>query len=169
MHLSLLQSGLPGARWIDRESLHLTLRFIGDVEMPVAREIASALEKVKTPPFTLRLSGLDVFGNSKPHSLYAGISRSDALIELQAEQERICQRVGLVPETRKFKPHVTIARIRGAKTPDIAKYLSGVGGFESQSFSVGRFVLLSSRASSGGGPYVTEESYQLVEQSVVQA
>ena len=74
MQLSFLQSGLSGARWIDRESLHITLRFIGDVDLPVAREIAYELEKVKTAPFSLRLDGLDVFGNSRPHSLFAGVA-----------------------------------------------------------------------------------------------
>ncbi len=113
MQLSLLQNGLPGARWIDRENLHITLRFIGDVELPQAREIAYALETVKTAPFVLNLDGLDVFSHSKPHSLFAGVSKSEPLTELHAEQERICQRLGHVAEHRKFIPHVTIARIRG--------------------------------------------------------
>ena len=169
MQLSFLQSGLSGARWIDRESLHITLRFIGDVDLPVAREISYELEKVKTPPFSLRLDGLDVFGNSRPHSLFAGVASSAALFELQSEQERICQRLGLPTETRKFTPHVTIGRIRGVKPQAVAQYLSGVGGFQSQPIWVDRFALLSSRNSTGGGPYVVEESYELVEKEVAQA
>jgi 2'-5' RNA ligase len=165
--LSLIQGGLPGARWIDRENLHITLRFVGDVETPVARELAYALERVKTAPFQLMLSGLDVFGGTKPRSLFAAVERSETLNGLYAEQERICQQIGLSPEGRKFKPHVTLARLRGARTADIAKYLTGQGGFSSPLFDVGRFVLLSSRNSVGGGPYVLEESYQLIEREAV--
>ncbi|MGI9350512.1 MAG: RNA 2',3'-cyclic phosphodiesterase [Rhizobiaceae bacterium] len=169
MQLSLLQSGLPGARWIDRENLHITLRFVGDVEVPVARELCYELEKVKTSPFSLKLEGLDVFGNSKPHSLFAGLARSEALMELRAEQERICQRIGLAADSRKYTPHLTIARIRAAKPAAIARYLSGFGGFQSQDFPIGRFALLSSRDSFGGGPYKTEESYKLVEENLAEA
>ncbi|MEM7214574.1 MAG: RNA 2',3'-cyclic phosphodiesterase [Pseudomonadota bacterium] len=164
--LSLLQAGLPGARWVDRENLHITLRFVGDVDNSAARELSYELEKVKASPFSLELSGLDVFGNSKPHSLYAGVSRSEALHDLRLEQERICQRLGMKPDSRKFTPHVTIARIRGAKTAAIARYLSGSGGFQSEKFEISRFVLLSSRDSVGGGPYITEESYELVERKI---
>ncbi len=169
MQLSLLQGGLPGARWIDRENLHITLRFIGDVEMSMARELSYALERVKTEPFSLHLENVDAFGGSKPHSLFAGISRSEPLFELQAEHERICQQIGMNASGRKYKPHVTLARIRGAKTPDIAKYLSGRGGFQSIDFDVTRFVLFSSRNSIGGGPYVIEESYDLIEKETAHA
>ncbi|MEM9331535.1 MAG: RNA 2',3'-cyclic phosphodiesterase [Pseudomonadota bacterium] len=169
MQLSLLQSGLPGARWIDRENLHITLRFVGDVDHSIARELGYALEKVKSSPFSLKLDTLDVFGNAKPHSLYAGVARNPALFDLRAEQERICQRLGLSADSRKFTPHVTIARIRGAKTATIARYLSNHGAFQSLEFPVNRFVLLSSRASVGGGPYVTEETYELVENKVAVA
>ena len=77
--------------------------------------------------------------------------------------------LGLPAETRKFTPHVTIGRIRGVKPQAVAQYLSGVGGFQSQPFAVDRFALLSSRNSTGGGPYVVEESYELVEKEVAQA
>lgn len=169
MQLSLLQRGLPSARWIDRENLHITLRFMGDVEKPVAQELAYALEGVKSEPFTLSLSGLEVFGSAKPHSLYAAVRKSEPLLELQAEHERICRRLGIVGDKRKFTPHVTIARLRSAKPIDIAKYLSGCGLFTSASFDVDRFVLLSSRDSVGGGPYLAEETYQLVARQQVHA
>lgn len=169
MQLTLLQGGLPGARWIDRENFHITLRFVGDIEMSMANELSYALERVKTEPFSLGLQSLDVFGGSKPHSLFAGVIRSESLYNLQAEHERICQQIGLEATTRKFRPHVTLARLRSARTPDIAKYLSGLGGFQSPEFNVGRFVILSSRNSVGGGPYVVEESYQLIEKAISDA
>lgn len=161
--LSFLQSGLSGCRWVDSENFHITLRFVGDVSRPIALELTHMLEDVKTGPFNLQLENLDVFGNSKPHSLFAGVRRNDALFALRAEQERICQRLGLEADPRKFTPHITIARVRGTKPEAIARYLSVHGGYQSSEFTVDRFDLLSSRDSVGGGPYVTEESYELTE------
>ncbi len=162
LSLSLLRGGLPGARWIDVENYHLTLRFIGDVEGHVADEIANALDRVRRPSFTLTLSGVGAFGSKKPHSIYAGVAPSPDLVALQAEIERICQRLGLAPETRKFVPHVTLARLRNASDGDVALYLSGRGNFSTLPFRVGRFVLMSSRESVGGGPYVVEEAWPLL-------
>jgi 2'-5' RNA ligase len=82
-------------------------------------------------------------------------------MELQAEHERLMQRVGLEPEGRKFTPHVTLARLRDCSSFEVAEYLSARGGFRSQPFPVSRFVLFSSRASTGGGPYVIEAAYPL--------
>ena len=162
MSLSLLRGGLPGARWIDVESYHLTLRFFGDVEGHVADEIANALDRVRRPSFSLTLSGVGAFGSKKPHSIYAGVAASPDLIALQAEIERICQRLGLPADPRKFVPHVTVARLRNSSPLDIASYLSGRGNFSTLPFRVGRFVLMSSRDSIGGGPYVVEEAWPLV-------
>ena len=81
--------------------------------------------------------------------------------DLQSELERRMQRIGLEPERRKFAPHVTLARLKGASTADVANYLALRGDFRSPPFPVGRFVLLSSRASRGGGPYIVEEAYPL--------
>jgi 2'-5' RNA ligase len=86
---------------------------------------------------------------------------SPALRELQAEQERIIQRLGLEPERRKYTPHVTLARLKGTSEPEVAAYLAWRGNFRTAPFQVGRFVLLSSRASRGGGPYVMEEAFPL--------
>jgi 2'-5' RNA ligase len=80
---------------------------------------------------------------------------------LQAEHERIVQRIGLEPERRKFRPHVTLARIRSAGQADAAAYLALRGDFKTAPFSIGRFVLLSSRDAKGGGPYIMEEAYPL--------
>ena len=91
--LSLLRGGLPGARWIDPENYHITLRFIGDIDEPTADEIAHALARVDRPGFDLSLEGLGAFGSRKPHSLFAGVKVSPALRDLQAEQERIIQRL----------------------------------------------------------------------------
>jgi 2'-5' RNA ligase len=161
LSLSLLRGGLPGARWIDVENYHITLRFIGDVEGPVADEVATALDRIRRPPFNLKLTGLGAFGSKKPHSVYANVAPSNELMQLQAEMERICQRMGLPAEARKFVPHVTLARLRNAAPQDLAHYLSTRGNFATTPFKVGRFVLMSSKDSVGGGPYVVEETWPL--------
>jgi 2'-5' RNA ligase len=123
--------------------------------------VARALARVDRPGFEVSLEGLDALGSKKPSTVVACVKRSAALKELQAEHERIIQRIGLEPERRKFRPHVTLARLRGAGEPDVAAYLAMRGHFKTAPFPVGRFVLLSSRASKGGGPYVMEEAYPL--------
>ena len=159
--LSLLRGGLPGVRWIDPENYHITLRFIGVVDELVADDIADALHQISRPPFELALDGLGVFGNRKPRSLWVGLKPAPALVDLQSEVGHCLQRIGLEPEHRRFTPHITLARLRGANEPDVAAYLSLRGDFRTASFPVGRFVLLSSKASRGGGPYVMEEAYPL--------
>lgn len=160
--LSYLRGGLPGARWINPDNYHLTLRFVGDVDMNVAEEIATGLARVRRPSFSLGLSQVGTLGTRKPHAIVAKPSTAPALIDLQCEQERVMQRIGLPPETRKYTPHVTLARLRGAVGRDIADYLTLRGGFSAGPFQVVRFVLFSSRNSVGGGPYVVEEAYPLI-------
>jgi 2'-5' RNA ligase len=161
LSLSLLRGGLPGARWTDVENYHITLRFIGDVEGHVADEIANALDRVRRPSFPLTLSGVGAFGGRKPHAVWAGVTASPDLTALQGEIERICQRLGLPSDPRKFMPHVTLARLRNASPVEVAHYLSARGNFAAMPFRVGRFVLMSSRDSVGGGPYIVEEAWPL--------
>ena len=162
LSLSLLRGGLPGARWIDVENYHLTLRFIGDVEGHVADEIANALDRVRRPSFSLSLYGVGAFGGRKPHSVYAAAVPSPDLVALQGEIDRICQRLGLPSDPRKFTPHVTLARLKNGTPDAVAHYLSARGNFSTAPFRVGRFVLMSSRDSVGGGPYVIEEAWPLI-------
>ena len=159
--LSSLRGGLPGARWIDPENYHLTLRFIGDVDDVTAHEVADMLARVKRGPFELHMQGLGSFGGRKPRAVVANVAPAQALLDVQAEQERLMQRIGLEPEGRKYTPHVTLARLREASSHDVADYLSSRGYFRTSPFKVSRFVLFSSRASTGGGPYIVEASYPL--------
>ena len=159
--LAMLRGGLPGARWIDPENYHLTLRFIGDVDDMVAGEVASLLGRVRRGSFELHLAGLGSFGGRKPRAVVANVAPTQQLIEVQAEQERLMQRIGLEPEGRKYTPHVTLARLRESSSRDVADYLAVRGLFRTTAFKVSRFVLFSSRNSVGGGPYVVEASYPL--------
>jgi 2'-5' RNA ligase len=158
--LSGLRGGLPGARWVEPENYHVTLRFIGDIDEGVAREVYGALAECRPrPPIPLSLDGLASFGGSRPRAVFAHVAASPALNELQAEQERILRGLGLDPETRKFTPHVTLARMKGASAADVAAYIAMQGAFPRQDFTAERFALYSSRASRGGGPYVIEAAY----------
>ena len=163
MPLSLLQSGLEGVRWIEQSDFHITLRFIGDVDRPMANEIAQSLGQISHKPFELQLDQLDVFGGKKPRSLFAKVRHNELLERLQLAQERVMQQIGLQPEGRKFVPHVTLARFGNIKSDVLAQWLSHHGGFFSQAFTVPRFVLYSARESIGGGPYVIEQAYPLTE------
>jgi len=161
MSLSLLRGGIPGARWIDVENYHITLRFIGDVDGRTADEIVDRLDRIDRPEFQATLTGIGSFGSKKPHSVYAGVAPSPEMNALQSEIERICQRIGLPPDPRKFTPHVTLARLKNCRLDDVVHYLSGRGNFWTTPFMVNRFVLLSSKESVGGGPYLTEEIFPL--------
>ena len=167
--LASLRGGLPGARWVDPENYHVTLRFIGDVDDSIAREVASMLGRVRREAFELRVDDLKSFGGRKPRAIVAALGPAQALMELQAEHERLLQRVGLVPEGRKFTPHVTLARLRDSSNRQVAEYLAERGPFRSVPFRVGRFVLFSSRAAVGGGPYIVEAAYPLAASSPVGA
>ncbi len=159
--LSMLRGGLRGARWIDQENYHITLRFIGDIDDRQADEVADALDRIRRQPIDIRLTGLGAFGNGKPHAVWARVEPSPELAELQAEQERILQRLLLPAERRKYIPHVTIARCKTSTNEDVAKWLSERGNFQAPTFTAGRFVLFSSKSSVGGGPYLVEEAYPL--------
>jgi 2'-5' RNA ligase len=161
LSLSMSRGGLPGARWIDAENYHVTLRFIGDVDDSTAHEVVSMLDQVKRRAFDLHFDGITSFGGRKPRAVVASVASEPMLMDLQAEQERLMQRIGLAPEGRKYTPHVTLARLRASSSRDVATYLSARGLFRTPPFRVSRFVLYSSRASMGGGPYVIEESYPL--------
>jgi 2'-5' RNA ligase len=159
--LAMYRGGLPGARWIDPENYHLTLRFIGDVDDGTTREVASLLGRVRRTPFELRFDALSSFGGRRPRAVIATLAQTPALMELHAEHERLMQRVGLEPEGRKYTPHVTLARLRDCSSRQVADYLATRALIAPLPFAVSRFVLFSSRSSVGGGPYVVEAAYPL--------
>ncbi len=160
--LSSYRGGLPGARWVDPENYHMTLRFIGDIDDRTADDVCSILGEVRRRhPLAIVIDRLDTFGGGKPRTVFARASGNDDLSELQAEQERLIRQVGLAPERRRFIPHVTLARLRDASPLDVADYIATRGHFPKLTFTARRFVLYSSRNSVGGGPYVVEAAYPL--------
>ncbi len=160
--LSMLQSGLQGARWIKPENIHLTLRFIGDVPNDIAGDIDLALAGIGAPGFTLQLDGIGNFARGKhPHALWVGVAKSEPLARLQSKIESALVRAGLEPESRKFSPHVTIARLKDIRKGRVEDWATAHGAFRSAPFPVERFVLFSSFLSSSGAIYVEEARYPL--------
>src|SRR5215218_7220746 len=130
--LSSYRGGLPGARWIDPENYHITLRFIGDVDHAVAREVFSLLgEGRRREPVTVTFDGLSSFGGERPRAVLVRAVPTNGLAELQ-------------PERRKFLPHVTLARLRDASPIDVAGYIATRGHFAKLTFMAERFALFSS-------------------------
>ena len=158
--LALMRGGIAGARWIDVDNYHITLRFIGDIDRTTARAVAEGLDEIRRKPFTVTLAGLDAFGGDRPRAIVARVSPSAEIVDLQSELERLMRRIGIAPEPRKFTPHVTLARLRGAPPIAVADYL-GHRGFLTRRFTAERFVLFSARDSIGGGPYIAEAVYPL--------
>lgn len=160
--LASLQQPLPGARWIEPENYHMTLRFAGDVDNRVASEFADFLARIESSTFRLRLKGLGAFGGNEPHALWAGVEADPQLEALVRANERAARAAGLAPEPRNFRPHVTIARLRHTRPDAVARYLQRHALFATEPMTVTHFVLFSSKPQAGGGPYVVEETYSLL-------
>ena len=139
-------------RWQSDDQLHLTLRFIGEVERPLANELAVALEAVRAPAFELRLSGLGSFDRRSGGVLWAGVEPAEPVRALAARIERVCQAAGLPPERRAFHPHITLARWKGPRSREARAFLDG-RPLTSDPFPVQAFILYESRLSRHGAHY----------------
>lgn len=155
-----LMEGVPDLRWQQDEQLHLTLRFIGEVERPLAEDLAAELERVRFEPFSLSLHGVGTFERHRRGALWAGVQPKDPLKALSAKVERACQSVGLQPERRAYHPHITLARWKG-RAPVIDRFLDRNGGLTSPSWPVDEFILYESRLGRDGAHYEAIEAYRL--------
>jgi 2'-5' RNA ligase len=151
--LHRLRMPLPGARWIKPESYHITLRFAGDIGNTEAREFVANLAMIEPDGFEIKLSGLGVFGGDDPHTIFAAVEPRPEFEDLARAHEKAARNAGLSPDTRAFKPHVTLARLRHSSADAVARFLSRYGGYRSEPFFVARTLLMSSRPGVGGGPY----------------
>jgi RNA 2',3'-cyclic 3'-phosphodiesterase len=159
--LTLLRGGVVGARWLEPSDYHITLRFIGGIDARTARDVEETLGEIRRPKALVRFEELSWFGGDKPRAIVAKVKADQTLMDLQAEHERRLRRLGIEPETRKYTPHVTLARLRGVRQASVASYLAERGALIADSFSAERFVLYSAREGSGGGPYIVEAAYPL--------
>lgn len=148
-------------RWQTDEQLHLTLRFIGEVERPVADDLAAALGNLHAERFALRIAGTGRFEQRNSGALWASVEPKDLVAALAAKIERLCQQVGLEPERRAFHPHITLARWKGRRSRELAAFLERSRGLRSDPFDVDEFTLFESRLSRHGAHYEEVASYTL--------
>lgn len=161
--LSSLCCGLPGARWVDPEQMHLTLRFIGEVNSSVFQLVREALTEVRSERFTLRLEGIGFFPpRGRPRVAWTGVRKNDQLVQLRNRIESLLVRSGLEPEGRKFFPHITLARLNGTPGSRIGAYLAQNGMFLTEEFPVLEFYLYSSVLNNRGARHYVEQKYALV-------
>lgn len=159
--LARFRGGLPGARWVEGTDYHVTLRFLGDIDADVAEDVLEALAGMRArDPVTVQLEGLGAFGGDRPRALFAAVAPDPGLMDLQAEQERLVRRAGVAPETRRFTPHVTLARLKREASPEaVAMYVAQSGLFEPLSYEARTVTVFSARESTGGGPYIAEAEF----------
>jgi RNA 2',3'-cyclic 3'-phosphodiesterase len=155
-----LMEGVPAVRWQDDEQLHLTLRFIGEVERPIADDVATTLAPIRFEPFSLALDGVGKFEKHRHGALWAGVQPKDQLKALNAKVERACQSAGVEPERRAFHPHITLARWKG-KAPKVDRFIERNGGLVSDPWEVGDFILYESHLGRAGAHYEPVEKYSL--------
>ena len=158
LRLSLLCAGVPGARWVDPGNYHLTLRFIGEVDEGLASDIDAALAQIRAPRFDLALAGVGHFGD---RMLWAGVDKSPPLVHLRDKVESALVRLGLAPETRRYAPHVTMARLRNTSAAKLHSFLAEHALFRSEPFPVDRFNLIASYLTKSGAIYEDQADYAL--------
>jgi 2'-5' RNA ligase len=155
-----LMKGVPDLRWQQDEQLHLTLRFIGEVERPLAEDLAAALERIRFEKYSLALSGVGKFEKHRSGALWAGVQPKEQLKALAAKVERACQSAGLEAERRAFHPHITLARWKG-RASGLDRFLERHGGLTSEPWEVGEFILYESHLGHAGAHYEPVERYVL--------
>jgi 2'-5' RNA ligase len=159
--LQSLQSGLVDARWISSANFHVTLRFIGDVEEDMSRDITLSLARIEAAPFTMELSGLDFFGRRWPRSLWTGIEPKEPLTQLASKVDTALAQCNVNLEARKYTPHVTLAYLKGTNEHEVMKYISERAPFNGPAVEISEFSLLSSTLGSEGAAHRIIETYPL--------
>ncbi|WP_176590388.1 RNA 2',3'-cyclic phosphodiesterase [Sphingobium sp. EM0848] len=158
--LLTLMHGIMGARWQSDDQLHLTLRFVGEVDRHQANDLADALGKVRFSPFEIALSGVGCFDRKgHVHTLWAGVQPRDPLAQLHRKADRACIQAGLSPDDRSYFPHVTLARF-GRAVGSMDAFMARHAGLASPSFTVEDFALFESHLSQAGSTYHMIERYR---------
>jgi len=156
-----LMDGLAGARWQSDEQLHLTLRFIGEVDGNRADDIAASLESLHHPRFELALAGVGMFDRrGRPEALWVGVEPKAPVKALHDKVESAMRMAGLPPEGRAYLPHITIARLKSLAAP-LDGFMAAHGGISSEPFPVDDFCLYESQLTRDGPIYTIVERYPL--------
>jgi 2'-5' RNA ligase len=162
-NLKSMAFGIPGAKWVSPEQLHLTVRFIGEVDGALFSDIKNILDEVNSAAFSLQLKGVGYFPpRGAPRVLWIGLEKSEPLQLLKKKIDTKLLRVGVEPEGRKFSPHITLARLKKSPLHKIANFLSGNGLFSQEPFQVEDFKLYSSILTSKGAYHKVERIYPLI-------
>lgn len=156
-----LMGGIPGARWQDDGQLHITLRYIGEVDRRMAEDVALALGQVRFAPFEMALDGVGQFDTrGRPNAVWAGLRPHNAAIQLHHKIDQAMVRVGLEPDHRAYLPHITLARMNG-QSGVADRFLADHAGLTSPPFGFTHFTLFESHLASEGAIYETVERYPL--------
>jgi 2'-5' RNA ligase len=148
-------------RWQSDEQLHLTLRFVGEVDRPLANDLADAVGQIRGEPVTLRINGVGRFEQRTSGALWAGVEPKARVAALAAKVERACVAIGLEPERRAFHPHITLARWKGRRGYEVQRFLERTRGLASEPFVVDTFNLFESHLSRHGAHYEPVADYRL--------
>jgi RNA 2',3'-cyclic 3'-phosphodiesterase len=154
--------GVTGARWQDDSQLHCTLRFIGEIERPLAEDVAIALSNIHFPPIEVALHGVGQFDSrGRPNALWAGVRPHEALAGLHKKVDQALVRCGLAPEGRAYLPHITLARMNASAGPT-DRFLESQAGLASPPFVLDHFLLFESTLGREGAVYEAVERYPLL-------
>lgn len=160
--LAEISFGIPGADWVPSEQYHLTLRFLGERDESTFETIREGLGSLVSPSFYLTLRGIGHFPlRGEPETLWAGTAKNEELVRLRNKVESVMAAKGLERDTRKFHPHVTLARVREARGEWVAGYIVQHALFSLQEIPVQSFSLFSSRLTPEGAIHTREASYPL--------
>ncbi len=157
-----LARGITGARPVPRDQLHLTLRFIGDIETDTLPSLVKALATVQTPPFPLALKGVGHFPAwGMPRIVWTGITTQPELSRLHSRIDQTLEGLGIAREPRQFSPHVAFARLKNPDLESLRHFLTRQSTFQTESFHIENFSLYSSKLTAAGAIHRMETLYAL--------
>lgn len=160
--LARRQTGVDNARWRPLEALHVTLRFMGEIREDVARDLDAELLGVQLPAFEITLEGAGAFGEGADvHAVWAGVAESQSLRRLAKACESAARRAGLPPDTRTYRPHVTLAYLNRVNPREVGAWVQANNLLKSPPITIDRFGLYSSTLGGQGAAYRLEAEYPL--------
>ena len=145
--LATAMGGVPGARWQDDDQVHLTVRYIGEVDGRVAEDIALALGQIHATAPEVAIASAGAFDKQgRVDTLWAGVTPHDALSALHRKVDQALVRAGLEPERRAYLPHITLARLArsAGAAPEVARWQADHAALSSPSFRLDKLVLYES-------------------------
>ena len=156
-----VMGGVGGARWQSEDQLHLTLRFLGQVDRHRAGDVLAALGAIHHPPFDIALNGIGTFERrGLPDTLWAGVAPHEPLKTLHKKVDAALLRVGVAPDERAYLPHITLARLNRGAGP-VGAMVEQYGGLSSPPFTVDAFGLFESDLTQEAAVYSVVERYRL--------